>query len=90
MASFAIGNPQLRLMLTYVNHPRLQGEKDLAEQQHRAVASHLQETVKSLEAKLQAQRDLTDSYVESHAREAAHLQSKIEQAQVLSVSEQLF
>jgi uncharacterized protein HemX len=69
-------------MLTHAHRCLPQGEKDAAEQQHRAVAGHLQETVKSLEAKLQAQRDLTDSYVESHTREVAELRSKIELAQV--------
>jgi hypothetical protein len=60
----------------------LQNEKATAEQQHRAVAGHLQETVTSLEAKLQAQQDLTDSHLESHAREVADLKAQIEHAQV--------
>lgn len=60
----------------------MQREKATAEQQHRAVAGHLQDSVKSLEAKLQAQQDLTDSHIESHAREVADLKAQIEQAQV--------
>ena len=60
----------------------LQGEKEAAEQQHRAAAGHLQESVNSLEAKLQAQRDLTDSHIAAHAREVADLKSKLELAQV--------
>jgi hypothetical protein len=66
------------------HHPllALQNEKATAEQQHRAVAGHLQETVTSLEAKLQAQHEMTDSHLESHAREVTNLRAQIEQAQV--------
>jgi hypothetical protein len=67
------------------HHPSLlalQSEKATAEQHHRAVAGHLQETVASLETKLQAQKDLTDSHLESHAHEVADLKAQIELAQV--------
>lgn len=61
---------------------QLRADADAAAQQHSAVAGHLRETVTSLEAKLQEQRDLTDSYVESHRKEVADLQGQLEQSQV--------
>lgn len=72
----SIGADQRRSLLA------LQSAKATAEQQHRAVAGHLQDTVTSLEAKLQAQKDLTDSHLELHARKVADLKAQIELAQV--------